>query len=91
MSRSGKHFEAIFLAIVLRARSVAQIKLRAREIGGLERHLLPTLLSTLKIFLSVEITLEATIQNKFSKSMKFSREISVVEFCYSQTLVFMVI
>ena len=47
-------------------------------------------LLTLKMFLSVEITLEATIQNKFSKYWKFPIEISVVEFLYSTTLAFTV-
>ena len=42
----------------------------------------------LKMFLSVEITLEATTQNNFSKSRKFAREISAAEFPYSCAIVF---
>ena len=38
-----------------------------------------TLLPAWKMFLSVEITLEATIENNFSKSQKFSRKISLTE------------
>ena len=46
-----------------------------------------TLPPTLNIFLSVAITLEAAIQNNLSKSSRFSREIPVVEFRYSETIV----
>ena len=45
--------------------------------------ILVTLLQDLKMFLSVEITLEATTQNNFSKSRKFSREKTAAEFCYN--------
>ena len=41
-----------------------------------------TLLPNLKIFLFLLI-LETTTPNNFSKSRKFSREISGMEFCYS--------
>ena len=47
-----------------------------------------TLMQTLNIFLSVAITFEAAIQNNLSKSWRFSREISVVEFRYTETIVF---
>ena len=40
------------------------------------------LLITLKM--SVEITLEVIIQNKFSKSLKFSKEISVPGFIFRE-------
>ena len=40
--------------------------------------------------LLVETTLETTIQKNLSKSQKFPREIYVVEFCYSQTIFFLV-
>ena len=50
--------------------------------------ILVTLMPTLKIFLSVTITLEAAIQNNLSKSWRFSRDISVVEFRYGGTIVF---
>ena len=43
-----------------------------------------TLLITLKMYLSVEITLEVIIQNKFSKSLKFSKEISVPGFIFRE-------
>ena len=43
-----------------------------------------TLMQTLGISLSAVITLKATIQNKLSKSWR----ISVVEFLYSETIVF---
>ena len=42
----------------------------------------------LRMFLSVAITLEADIQNNPSKSRKFSNQISVVEFRYTETIVF---
>ena len=45
--------------------------------------MLVTLLPNLKMFLSVEINLEATTQSNFSKSRKFSREITAAEFLYS--------
>ena len=44
---------------------------------------LANLLPNLKMLLSVEITLEATTKNNFSKSRKFSREITAAEFRYS--------
>ena len=47
-----------------------------------------TLMPTLNIFLSVVTTLKANIQNSLSKSWRFSKEISVVEFRYSETIVF---
>ena len=47
-----------------------------------------TLMQTLNIFLSVAITFEAAIQNNLSKSWRFSREISAVEFRYTETIVF---
>ena len=47
-----------------------------------------TLMQTLGISLSVVITLKAAIQNKLSKSWRFSRGMSVVEFLYSETIVF---
>ena len=47
-----------------------------------------TLMQTLNIFLSVAITFEAAIQNNLSKPWRFSREISVVEFRYTETIVF---
>ena len=50
--------------------------------------ILVILMPTLNMFLSVAITLEATIQNNLSKSRKFLREISVVEFRYSETILF---
>ena len=49
--------------------------------------ILVTLMPTLNIFLSVTITLEGAIQNNLSKSRRFSREISVVEFRYGGTIV----
>ena len=50
--------------------------------------ILLTLMPTLNIFLFVAITLEVAIQNNLSKSQRFSREISVVQFRYSGTIVF---
>ena len=50
--------------------------------------ILVTLMPTLNIFLSVVITLEAAIQNNLSKYRRFSREVSVVEFRYSETIAF---
>ena len=47
-----------------------------------------TLMPTLNIFLSVSITLEATIQNNLTKSWRFSREICVARFRYSETIFF---
>ena len=47
-----------------------------------------TLMPTLNMFLSVAITLQAAIQNNLTKSWRFSREISVVGCCYSETIVF---
>ena len=47
-----------------------------------------TLMPTLNISLSVAIALKAAIQNNFSKSWRFSRGKSVVEFSYSKTFVF---
>ena len=47
--------------------------------------ILVTLVSTL--LLPVAMTLEAAIQNNLSKSRKHSREICVVEFRYSETIV----
>ena len=38
----------------------------------------------------VKTTLETTFQKNLSKSQKFPREIYVVEFCYSQTIFFLV-
>ena len=49
------------------------------------------LMRTLKISLSVVITLKAAIMNKLSKSWRFSRlvmELSLVEFRYSEIIVF---
>ena len=45
-----------------------------------------TLMLTLNVFLSFAITLEAAIQNNFTKSWRFSKEMSVVEFRYSMKL-----
>ena len=42
----------------------------------------------LNMNLSVAITFEATIKNNLSKSRKISREISAVEFRYSEIIVF---
>ena len=42
----------------------------------------------MNLSLSVAITLKAAIQNSLSKSWRFSREISVVEFRYTETIVF---
>ena len=41
-----------------------------------------TLLLTSKMYLSIETTLEVIIWNSFSKSSKFSREISATEFTF---------
>ena len=40
------------------------------------------------MFLSATITLEAAIQNNLSKSRRFSREISVVEFRCNGAIIF---
>ena len=45
-----------------------------------------TLMLALDVFLSFAITLEAAIQNNLTKSWRFSREMSFVEFCYSMKL-----
>ena len=50
--------------------------------------ILVTLMPTLNIFLSVMIYLEAAIQNNLSKSRRFSRKISLVEFGFGGTIVF---
>ena len=42
-----------------------------------------TLMLALNVFLSFAITLESAIQNNLTKSWRFSREMSWVEFCYS--------
>ena len=44
-------------------------------------------MSTLNIMLSVAITFEAAIQNNLTKSWRFLREMFVVGFCYSETIV----
>ena len=49
---------------------------------------LVTSMPTLNMYLSAAITLEAAIKNNLSKSQKFSREISAVEFCYVKALSF---
>ena len=49
---------------------------------------LMTLMLTLNMNLSVAITLEGAIKNNLSKSRKISREISAVEFRYSEIIVF---
>ena len=49
---------------------------------------LMTLMPTLNIHLCVAINLEAAIKNNLSKSRKFSRELSAVEFRYSEIIVF---
>ena len=49
---------------------------------------LVTLMLNLNMNLSVAITFEATIKNNLSKSRKISREISAVEFRYSEIIVF---
>ena len=49
---------------------------------------LVTLMPTLNIYLSIEITLKATIKNNLSKSRKFSKEISAVEFRYNEIIFF---
>lgn len=46
-----------------------------------------TLMVIFNILLSVAITLESAIQNNLSKSWIFSKEISVVEFRYSEIIV----
>ena len=46
-----------------------------------------TLMLIFNILLSVAITLESAIQNNLSKSWIFSKEISVVEFRYSEIIV----
>ena len=43
-------------------------------------------MSTLKMVLHGEKTLKTTIQKNLSKSQKFARKVSVVEFRYSQTI-----
>ena len=50
--------------------------------------ILMTLMPKLNISLSVAINLKAAIQNKLLKSRRFSREISEVEFSYSEIIVF---
>ena len=47
-------------------------------------------MSILKMVLHVEKPLKTTIQKNLSKSQKFPRKISVVEFRYSQTIFFAV-
>ena len=49
---------------------------------------LVTLMPTLNIYLSIAITLKAAVKNNLSKYRKFSREISAVEFRYSEIIVF---
>ena len=49
---------------------------------------LMTLMLTLNMNLSVAITLEGAIKNNLSKSRKISREMSAVEFRYSEVIVF---
>ena len=43
---------------------------------------------TLNMYLSGAIILDVAIHNNLSKCPEFLREISVVEFCYSETIVF---
>ena len=50
--------------------------------------ILVTLIPTLNMFLSATITLEAAIQNNLSKSRRFSRDISMVEFRCNGAIVF---
>ena len=47
-----------------------------------------TLMLALNVFLSFAITFEAAIQNNLTKSWRFSREMSLVEFCYSIKLLY---
>ena len=47
-----------------------------------------TLMLTLNMNLSVAITLEGAIKNNLSKSRKISKEMSAVEFRYSEIIVF---
>ena len=47
-------------------------------------------MSTLKIVLHGRKTFKTTIQKNLSKSQKFARKVSVVEFRYSQTIFFAV-
>ena len=47
-----------------------------------------TLIPRLNMFLSVAITLEATIQNNPTESWRFSREMSVMVLRYSETIFF---
>ena len=49
---------------------------------------LMTLMLTLNMNLSVAITLEGAIKNNLSKSRKISKEMSAVEFRYSEIIVF---
>ena len=44
-------------------------------------------MSTLKIVLHIEKTLETTIQKNVPKSQKFATKVSVVEFRHSQTII----
>ena len=46
-----------------------------------------TLMLEVNVFLSFAITFEAAIQNNLIKSWRFSREMSLVEFCYNIKLV----
>ena len=46
-----------------------------------------TLMLMFNILFSVAITLESAIQNNLSNSWRFSKELSVVEFCYSEIIV----
>ena len=46
-----------------------------------------TLMLEVNVFLSFAITFEAAIQNNLIKSWRFSREMTLVEFCYNIKLV----
>ena len=47
-----------------------------------------TLMLALNVLLSFAITFKAAIQNNLTKSWRFSREMPLVEFCYSIKLLY---
>ena len=52
--------------------------------------MLETLIPTLNIFLFIAITLEATIQKNLSESRRVSTQISLVQFLYNGTILFVI-
>ena len=74
-------FKSTFFTQTLRVTTSGSTR---RYLNDIKTTTIVTLMLALNVSLSFAITLEAAIENNQTKSWRFSREISLVVFCYNR-------